>query len=479
MEGARAGSARSASVRGAADARDRSVAGRATAYLRAHAGRFVRELAELVAFPSVSSSPVAGEHLRACARWLVRHLERLGARDARIVATRGHPIVVGRIGDDPARPSVLIYGHYDVQPAEPAAAWRHPPFAPVVRDGYLHGRGASDAKGQLFAHLKAIELVRHLHGRLPVNVAFVLEGEEEIGSPHLRGVLDRLAPQLASTVAVVSDNAVLGPDRPSITYALRGDLYLDVEVAGGLADLHSGNFGGAVDNALRVLVTALARLYGPGGRVAVPGFTDAVAATRTGERVFMRAAGPSDRELRREAGGAPLVAGGAFSAYERATIRPSIEIAGVAGGYVGSGIRGVIPARATGKLDLRLVPRQDPDRVHRLVFERLAGAVPRGFELRTRERMRVAPALLDRGHPAARAAARAYHRGFGVAPVFVRAGGSIPVVSALAGGLGVPTVLMGFALPDDRAHGADERFSLAMLDKAILTSAAFLEEIGR
>jgi acetylornithine deacetylase/succinyl-diaminopimelate desuccinylase-like protein len=451
----------------------------ARAYVRAHGRRFVHELAELVAFPSVSSSPAGRPHVRACAAWLARHLRRLGARDARVIATAGHPVVVGRIGDDRRRPSVLIYGHYDVQPAEPVSAWHTPPFAPTIRGGYLHGRGASDAKGQLFAHLKAVELVRALTGRLPVNLVFLIEGEEEIGSPHLPAVLARIAPYLACDAAVVSDNAVLAADRPSITYALRGDLYLDVVVSGEFPDLHSGNFGGTVHNALRVLVAALARLHDPTGAVAVPGIADAVVPTRAAERAFMRTSGPSEREFRAGAGGARLAGEPAFSAYERATIRPSIEIAGVAGGYLGGGVRGVIPARAVAKLDVRLVPRQDPDRIHRLVFEHLARGLPLGLELRTRERMRASPVLLDRRGSAARAAARAYRRGFGVEPVFLRSGGSIPAVSAIADALRVPIVLMGFGLPDDRPHGANERFSLAMLGKAIATSAAFLEEIAR
>lgn len=418
------------------------------AYVRANAPRFVRELCELVAFPSVSSAPAARPHMGACARWLARQLRRVGARDARLVETAGPPVVVGRIGRDPRLPTVLIYGHYDVQPA--ASAWR--PFDPRVAGGYLHGRGASDDKGQLFAHVKAIEAWRAVRGRVPANVVFLIEGEEEIGSPHLAGVLARLGGYLASDVAVVSDTPVLAIDRPSITYALRGDLYLDVMVAGRLPELHSGTFGGGVDNALRVLVDALAQLHDARGAIAVPGFADDVAAV------------PHDPP---------------YSAFERTTVLPSIELAGLAGGYTGGGVQGVIPSHAIAKLDIRLVPRQDPARVHRLIFRHLARVIPRGLELRTRERMRACPVVLDRRHPAARAAARAYRRGFGIDPVFVRAGGSIPVVSTLVERLRIPTVLMGFALPGDRAHGAGERFSLAMLGKAIATSAAFLEEIAR
>jgi acetylornithine deacetylase/succinyl-diaminopimelate desuccinylase-like protein len=443
------------------------------AYVRAHAPRFVAELAELVAFPSVSAAP--GASMDACARWLARALHRLGARDARLVATGGPPVVVGRIGDDPRRPTLLVYGHYDVQPAAPT--WQ--PFAPRVRNGSLIGRGASDAKGQLFAHLKAVEVARAVAGALPVNIVFLIEGEEEIGSPHLPRALACLGDYLASDVAVVSDTAVLGIDRPSITYSLRGDLYLEVEATAQFPDLHSGNFGGSVQNVLRALVGALASLHDPRGAVVVAGFTAGIVPAPPSERRFMRAMGPSERELRLEAGGAPLAGDRAFSAYERATIRPSIEIAGVSGGYTGPGVQGVIPSRATAKLDVRLVPRQDPDRVHRAIFTHLARALPRGIELRSRELMRARPVMLDRNHTAARAAARAYRRGFGRSPVFVRSGGSIPVVSTLADTLRIPTVLMGFALPDDRAHGPHERYSLAMLGKAIATSAAFLGELAR
>lgn len=445
------------------------------AYVRANARRFVRELAELVAFPSVSSAPDARPHLAACARWLVQQLRRLGARDARIVTTGGPPVVVGRIGGDRWVPTVLVYGHYDVQPAAPE--WR--PFQPRIAGGYLHGRGASDAKGQLFAHLKALELCRAQSGRLPVNVVFLIEGEEEIGSPHLPAALARLGSYLHCDVAVVSDTTVLGIDRPSITYSLRGDLYLDVEAVATAPELHSGNFGGSVQNVLRTLVSALAGLHDARGAVIVPGFTGDVLPTLPAERRFMRAVGPNDRTFRIEAGGAPLAGDRTFSAYERATIQPSIEIAGVSGGYTGSGVHGIVPSRATAKLDVRLVSRQDPDRIHRAIFAHLARAMPVGVELRTHERMRARAVVLDRRHPAARAAARAYRRGFGVEPVFVRSGGSIPVVSMLVDKLRIPTVLMGFALPDDRAHGTGERFSLAMLGKAIATSAAFLDEVAR
>ena len=452
---------------------------RARRYVSVHAHRFVRELSELVAFPSVSSSTRSGPAMSACAAWLARHLRELGAGDARVAPTAGHPAVVGRIGADPTRRSVLIYGHYDVQPVEPLSAWRSAPFSPVVRAGCLYGRGASDDKGQLFAHLKAIEMLRRLHGRLPVNVIFLIEGEEEIGSPGLPGLLRRLRSYLAADVVVVSDTSVLPGGRPSLTYGLRGDLYLDVEVSGPTGDLHSGNYGGAVHNALRVLASAVAGLYDADGSVAVPGFRRDARRATVGERRYMRRMGPKESEIRLAIKGAATAGEAGFSSYERMTVRPSLELAGVIGGYVGPGIKGVIPSRAVAKLDARLVPDQRPERIHRQIFQHLARFVPRGLTLRTRERMRAAPVVLGRAHPAALAAVRAYRRGFGREPVFVRSGGSIPIVSAFSGLLGVPTVLMGFALPDDGAHAPNERFSLAMLSRAILTSASFLDEMAR
>ena len=433
---------------------------------------------QLLSFPSVSSSAARRGAMRDCALWLRSELQRLGAENARLARARHHPTVLGRISGPPGAPRVLIYGHYDVQPAESLAEWRSPPFRPTLRDGFVYARGASDDKGQLFAHLKAVELLQAVLGQLPVTVSFVIDGEEEIGSPGLARALSAASAELESDVAVVSDMPVLAPDRPSLTYALRGDLYLDVEVSGPSGDLHSGNFGGAVQNALSALVDALSRLHRADGTVAASGFYDDVLSVSRSERAYMRRVGPKSADVRHEAGGAALAGESGYSAYERSTIRPSLEISGVRGGYGGRGVKGVIPAHAVAKLDIRLVPRQDPDRIHRGVFELLARRLPAGMRLRTRERMRVPPVVLNRNHPAQRAACRAYRRAFGKAPVFTRLGGSIPVVSLLANRLRLPTVLLGLALPQDAAHAENERFSLAMLERGIWTSAALLQELA-
>src|SRR5690349_18600972 len=338
------------------------------AYLEADAVRRVRELATFVAFPSVSSWSRNGSAMRACAGWLADKLRAVGASDARVMSTGGHPAVAGRIGNTD-RPTILVYGHYDVQPPDPLGPWRSSPFRPLVRGGHLYGRGASDDKAQILAHIKAVEMLRELNGELPVNVIFLVDGEEEIGSPGLGRMIPRLSDYLACDAAVVSDMPILAAGRPAIAYATRGDVYLEVEVRAPGGDLHSGNFGGAVTNALRELVASLGQLHDSEGRVAVPGFYDDVLPVHPLEREYMRIVGPGENVMRMETGGAALQGESGYSSYERATVRPSLEIAGVSGGYAGSGVKGVIPSRATAKLDIRLVPRQRPDRVHRRIFE--------------------------------------------------------------------------------------------------------------
>jgi len=441
--------------------------------------RFVQELGELVRFPSISADPKRAPVMQACADWLRRHLQRLGAADARVLHAGGKPAVFGTIRGPRAAPRVLIYGHYDVQPAEPSGAWRSPPFEPSLRQGALFGRGASDDKGQLFAHLKAVELLKQQRSGLPVSVSFFIDGEEEIGSPSLPQLFRQLAPELGHDAAVVSDAPIVAADRPSITHTLRGDLYLELRVRGAGRDVHSGLFGGAVENAVTALSDALSRLHHADGSIAVPDFYADVPEVSARERAYMRRVGPAEHDVQRDAGGARLSGESGYSAYERATIRPSLEISGLQGGYVGTGVKGVIPSTASAKLDIRLVPGQDLDRVAKVVTRHLARLLPPSLRLEVRELMRIRPVALDRGHPTMQAAVRAYTRAFGTPPVFLRTGGSIAAVSALSDGLGVPVVLMGFALPDDAPHAPNEHFRLSMLEKGIQTSAAFLQEMAR
>jgi acetylornithine deacetylase/succinyl-diaminopimelate desuccinylase-like protein len=450
----------------------------ALAYARAHRVRFLAELKRLVRFPSVSAQSRHAADVRACAGWLAGHLKGIGMAGARVIATPRHPIVYAEWNGAPGRPTVLIYGHYDVQPADPLQEWTTPPFEPAVRGGHLYGRGACDDKGQLFCHVKALEAYLQTAGRLPVNVKCLFEGEEEIGSPNLKPFLERCRRALAADAAVMSDTRMLAADRPALTYSLRGGLGLELEVTGPRRDLHSGTFGGAVHNPLQALCEIIAGLHDAAGRIAIPGFYGRVRLHAPAERAFMERAGPPDAKILADAGVSRGWGEPGWSIYERTTIRPSLAVTGVTGGYQGEGSKAVIPARATAKLNFRLVPDQDPRQIEILVRRHLARVTPPTVRSRVVARLRARPAEIDRRHPVVRAAARAYRCGFGAAPVFLRSGGSIPVVDAFREVLGIPTALMGFALPDDRIHAPDERFHLLNFERGIATCLAFLAEMA-
>jgi acetylornithine deacetylase/succinyl-diaminopimelate desuccinylase-like protein len=356
--------------------------------------------------------------------------------------------------------------------------WRSPPFEPTARNNDLYGRGACDDKGQMFAHVKALEAGLQTQGALPVNVKCLFEGEEEIGSPSLTSILQRHKKRFAADVAVMSDTRMLAPDQPALTYALRGGLSLELEVTGPRQDLHSGSFGGAVHNPLQALCEILARLHDEHHRIAIPGFYSRVRQESEGEREFMAESGPTDEQIRWDAGVRLGWGERGYSLYEHTTIRPALSITGITGGYQGPGVKAVIPARAAAKLNFRLVPEQDPHEIEQGVRAHLARITQPTVRSTVRAFLRATPALLERSHPAMRAAARAYQQGFGAAPVFLRSGGTIPVVNTFQELLGVPTVLMGFALPDDRMHAPNEKFHLPNFYRGIATCMAFLTEIG-
>jgi acetylornithine deacetylase/succinyl-diaminopimelate desuccinylase-like protein len=409
---------------------------------------------------------------------LAAHLGSIGL-EARVRETSGAPLVVGRWSGAPGRPTVLVYGHYDVQPADDPDEWTSPPFAPAVRGEELFGRGACDDKGQLWAHVKAIEALLRTTGRLPVNVVCVFEGEEEAGSAGLLDALRRAPGEFAAHVAVASDTPMRAPGRPGITYALRGALSMDVEVSGPAHDLHSGVYGGAVHNPLQALCEIVARLHGPDGRITVPGLYDDVQPPAPGERAYMTRSGPSDAELLANAGDAPAGWGErGWSAYERCTLRPSLSVNGITGGHGGEGGMPVIPARAVAKLSLRLAAGQDPACVDRLFRQHVARIAPRTVHVQVRTRFGAEPARVDTRHPAMRAAARALRQAFGAPAVFLRSGGTIPVVNALGQALGAPVVLMGLARPRDGMHAPDERMHLPTLFRGIDASIRFLCAMG-
>jgi acetylornithine deacetylase/succinyl-diaminopimelate desuccinylase-like protein len=426
----------------------------------------------------VSSEPQRAAEVRACAEALAAELRRVGLENVDLLSGARHPAVVASARPGAERPTVLVYGHYDVQPAGPLEQWRTPPFAPAVHDDHLLGRGAADDKGQLFAHVKALESFLAT-GDLPANVTCLFEGEEEIGSPGLAALLERHRGRLRADAAVMSDTRILGHDRPAITYALRGSLGLELEVVGPAQELHSGHFGGAVPDPVQALCSTVALLADRRGRIRVPGFYDRVRHWSDAERERMRRAGPSDAELLRQAGVGRPWGEREYTIYERTTIRPALIVNGITGGYQGPGGKSIIAPTATAKLQFRLVPDQDPAEVERLVRRHLERLAPRTVQWRVSSSPAGRPAVIDRNHFAVRAAERAYERAFGRPPVFVRSGGTIPAVSLLHDLYGIPTVMMGFALPTSRIHAPNERFHLPTFFRGIETCIWFLAELAR
>jgi acetylornithine deacetylase/succinyl-diaminopimelate desuccinylase-like protein len=448
----------------------------ALAYARAHKRGTLRMLESLIRIPSVSADLRHAEDVQRCAVRLARYLRGIGLDRVQVVPTAGHPLVYGEWCRLPGRQTVLVYGHYDVQPVDPIAEWRSPPFEPTYLGEYVYGRGASDNKGQICAHLGAVEAWLRGPHRLPVNVRFLLDGEEEIGSPHLVDFLSDQRRPLAD-IAVVSDTRMAGPRQPAVTIGLRGLLNLDLEVRGPGVDLHSGTFGGAVHNPLQVLSELLAGLHHKDGRVAVSGFYDRVRRWTTAERQLLAAAAPSDATVLDNACVAYGWGEPGWTAHERTTLRPAITINGLGGGHQGPGHKSVIPSMAWAKIGVRLVPEQSPRDTELLIRRHFAKATPPTVESALRVGSSVPPALFEADHRIMEAVSAAFARAFGARPVSLLSGGTIPAAGILRHVLGIPVVLLGLALPDDGAHAPNERFHLPTLWRGIKAIVCLLHAL--
>jgi acetylornithine deacetylase/succinyl-diaminopimelate desuccinylase-like protein len=459
-------------------------AGRACAlrYAQSRQQSSLAELIQFARFPSVSANPGHAQDVVACAQWLAARLRSAGLHRVSVIPTRGHPVVTGEWRNAPGRPTLLIYGHYDVQPPGPAAQWETPPFTPVLRGGDLHGRGTADDKGPVLAHITAIESYLRATGRLPVNVVCVFEGEEEIGSTHLAAFLAGFAPGRAADVAVVSDTPMRRAGVPALVTGLRGLLTARLRVRRPGPDLHAGLFGGAMPNPADAACAIVARLHDRTGRVTIPGFYDRVLPAAMDERARARHVAPTDAEILRAAGAPASWGERGFSLYERTTMRPALVVSGIGSGGTGRAARAIVPAEAAVELNIRLVARQSPDQIAGLLQDWLTRIVPQvvapGIRVTTTVGARVQPTLIPHNHPAMAAAARALETTYGAAPVLMRSGGSIGAVANLSE-LGVPLVLMGYSLPDDRIHAANEQFSLASFRAGITASILFYTEMAR
>lgn len=449
----------------------------ALAYYNAHQPEFLGQLKDFLRIPSVSTESRYASDIRRCAEFIASDLRQMGMQRVEILPTKGHPAVYAEWLGAPGQPTALVYGHYDVQPVDPENLWDTPPFEPAERDGYVYARGACDDKGQVHLHLKAVESYLRTSGRLPINLKFIIEGEEEIGSEHLTELIQAERERLRSDFVVVSDLSMYGRNMPSICYGLRGLAYWQIDLVGANSDLHSGVYGGSVANPIQILTEMLASLKDKNGRIQVPGFYDDVREISDAERTELARLPQDDAELCQELGVEELYGEAGYTTLERRWTRPTLEINGIWGGFTGEGSKTVLPARASAKISCRLVPDQDPTRISELVESHLRNICPRTVRMTITRMAGAHPAVTPLDHPAVKATSQALERAFGVRPVFQREGGTIPVVATFAEELGAPSVLVGFGLNDDHLHAPNERFLIDNYFGGIRTSIALLDEL--
>lgn len=428
-------------------------------YLEQHSDRFIAELCEYVRCPSVSAQPAHAGDVRAAADWIAEHCRRIGL-DTTVYPTAGNPVVVARGPHVPGAPTFMVYGHYDVQPPEPLNLWTTPAFEPQVRGRSLFGRGTSDNKGQHLAHLNAVEAYLRTGTPLPCNVFFLIEGEEEIGSKSLYEFLPAHKAELACDAVVISDNGIPGLEHPALTYALRGIAALEIRIDGPSRDMHSGLFGGTIENPAMALCRLLSQMRDADGRVSIPGFYDDVVPLSDYERAQLARIPGTDEGFRVLTGSPQLFGEPGWTTEERRTARPTFEINGLTSGYQGEGSKTIIPSWASAKITMRLVPNQVPAKAIAAAKAHLERMCPPTVKLTIRHGHGGEPYLVSPEGPLARAALSALESGFGHPPLLMREGGSIPIVSAFQKHLGADTLLLGMALPDDNAHSPDEKFNL-------------------
>ena len=438
--------------------------------------RLLAELKEFVRIPSISTLPEHRLDVERAASFVAHSLTAAGLENVEVIPTKGHPLIYADWLHAPGKPVVLCYGHYDVQPADPLELWTSPPFEPAERGGNLYARGTADDKGQMYTHIKAVEALRCVRGTLPVNLKFLIEGEEEIGGVSVACYIAEHAQKLRADVALVSDTAMYADGLPTLCTGLRGLIYAEVEATGPSRDLHSGLYGGVAPNAVYGLVELLAKAKNANGVIQIPGISDGVEEPVPAELASWRQLPFHEREfLDTEVGSTELTGEPGRSVLERVWSRPTFEVHGIAGGFTGAGSKTVIPAKATAKVSFRLVPKQDPGRIVQAFREWVRKNTPKGMRTEVRILNSSGAVVVNPNHPAIHAAARAFEEVFGKPTVFIRSGGSIPVVGDFSRHLGIPTVLMGFGLPDDGLHSPNEKFSLENYYRGIVTVANFLE----
>lgn len=441
-------------------------------YVETHKDRFLDELFELLRYPSVSADPKYREDVHRTAEFVAQKLRDAGADDVEICQTAGYPIVFGQKVVDPAKPTVLVYGHYDVQPADPLELWDTPPFEPTVRDGKIFARGACDDKGQFYMHVKAFELMQE-SGTLACNIKFMIEGEEEVGSNNLGIFVAANKERLAADVVLISDTAMISLENPSLETGLRGLSYLEVEVTGPNRDLHSGVYGGAVANPATILAKLIASLHDENNHITIPGFYDDVIELTQDERDALNTAPFDEEEYKKDLGIKDLWGEKGYSTFERTGTRPTLEVNGIWGGYIGEGAKTVLPSKAFAKISMRLVPNQHSETITNLFTDHFKSIAPDYVQVKVTPHHGGEPVVTPTDSIAYQAAEKAIEEAFGKKPIPTRGGGSIPIVALFEKELGIKTVLMGFGLDSDNLHSPNEKYDIANYLKGIETIPLF------
>lgn len=441
-------------------------------YVEQNKQRFLDELFELLRFPSVSADPKYKQDVLKTADYVAQKLRDAGADSVEVCETAGYPIVYGEKIVDPAKPTVLVYGHYDVQPPDPLELWHTPPFEPTIRDGKIYARGSADDKGQFYMHVKAFELMMQ-HEGLPCNIKFMIEGEEEVGSNNLGIFVKANKQKLKADVVLISDTAMISMEHPSLETGLRGLSYLEVEVTGPNRDLHSGVYGGAVANPATILAKMIASLHDENNHITIPGFYDDVIDLTPDERQALNEAPYDEEEYKTDLGVDQLWGEKGYSTLERTGTRPTLEVNGIWGGYIGEGAKTVLPSKASAKISMRLVPNQQSDKITKLFSDHFRKIAPKSVKVKVTPHHGGEPVVTPTNSIAYRAAQKAITESFGKAPIPTRGGGSIPIVALFEAELGIKTVLMGFGLDSDALHSPNEKYDIVNYYKGIETIPLF------
>ena len=449
-------------------------------FARDNQARFLSELKNLLRIPSISTQPENREYVRRTAEVLAQELGRIGLEHVEIIETGGHPLVYADWLHADGKPTCLCYGHYDVQPPDPLDEWTSPPFEPTERNGNLYARGAVDDKGQMYMHIKALESLLHAQGgRLPLNVRVLLEGEEEVGGEGIARFVAEHPERLQADFALISDTEMFAPDLPTLCVGLRGMIYTEIEARGAATDLHSGMYGGAAPNPFFALCQILAQLKDSNGHILIPGFYDAVQPPSAEELAAWESLPFDEKEFQRhEVGSLALTGERGYSVLQRLWARPTLEIHGMPGGFIGEGAKTVIPAKALAKVSLRLVPDMQPGKIFDIYKRHVESICPKGIKLDVRLIHSGDPIVIGVDNPYVKAATAAMHDVFGKDTVFVRSGGSIPVVGDFERSLNIPSVMMGFGLPDDNMHAPNEKFNIANFHRGIESLIRFFDRLG-